>query len=120
MVSWTQLSEWLVGGAISLVFGVIGGFVGSWISDYFERRRAREARERRRQEQIREDLLYGVASFARRLEEEDEPVVGGSAEGVLDRKPLRLLLYDFWPFLIGFLVAASMSVAVLVALGFFR
>lgn len=53
------LVNWIVQGAISLLFGLIGGYLGSW----FQYRFARQLERDRERKALRERLTEGVGRF---------------------------------------------------------
>lgn len=53
------LVNWIVQGAISLVFGLLGGYLGSW----FQYRFARQLEHERERKALRERLTEGVGQF---------------------------------------------------------
>ncbi len=75
----TTLLAWLGQGAVSLLFGMLGGFVGSYVQYRFQRR-LDEDRERRR---LRDSFTEGVSDLVQQqsLDELDE--VGGHRDPTL-------------------------------------
>ena len=127
-IDWVLLSNWLIGGAISLAFGVVGGLVGSWIRGYFERKREKDSRKTRVQDETRQALLRGVPDFihqqskkriekARRLFGRPKHEPRTPSDTPLQAKSS---LTKHWPFLVGLIVALSVSILVLSALGFWQ
>ncbi|MDW8326928.1 MAG: hypothetical protein RMK99_10205 [Anaerolineales bacterium] len=79
-----SLLSLLTQGFISLIFGIIGGYVGSWIQYRFARRLERE----REQRALREKLTKGVAEAM----EQSQSAALSEVEGVSPQlDPLRRL-----------------------------
>jgi hypothetical protein len=125
-IDWVLLGNRLIGGAISLAFGIVGGFVGSWISDYFERRRERDSKELMAEEERRQALVRGVSDLVYQQSKEQiekqrrlfsRPAGETQTPSQTALQPISFLV-KHWPFLIGLIVGLSVSVLVLVALGF--
>ncbi len=72
----------IIQGLISLVFGIIGGYVGSWIQYRFARRLERE----REQRALRDKLTQGVAEIVEKSQTAALAEIGGGGS------PLRRLL----------------------------
>jgi NhaP-type Na+/H+ or K+/H+ antiporter len=75
----------LTQGFISLIFGIIGGYVGSWIQYRFARRLERE----REQRALREKLTKGVAEV---MEQSQTAALSEIEVGNSRLEPLRRLL----------------------------
>lgn len=70
----STLVNWLTQGLISLIFGLVGGYMGSWIQYHFSRKLERD----REQREFRSRLTEGVSEF---VEKEQHATLNGMSEG---------------------------------------
>lgn len=123
-IDWVKLSDWLIGGGISLVFGVIGGFIGSWINYSFEKKREKEMLKRQRSVDIRQTLIRGVSEFMYEQSKDRHDVqrmfgerhTYSNSDNRMEHR--EITFFQIKPFLIGLSIAVIVSVIVLTVVGY--
>jgi hypothetical protein len=103
------LVNWIVQGAISLVFGLIGGYLGSWFQYRFTRQLERD----RDRKALRERLTDGVSHFM----EVQRRAELGAASALAFLKRLSLNLIALAAAVLAFAWAPWAGLAILFAWG---